>query len=143
MKSMRVFFLSELLEQKGLHVRVFTLKINSYNFAASLYPLEMGKPNVVFLKHIDVVHSREDSLWTYPPFAGIIADGFVWGRGAIECKSLGIMQLMAVSHFGKYIFLSGSPRMTHTNGIPTGRLSGIAHNHIPFYLQKKSCHLIK
>ena len=38
---------------------------------------------------------------------------------------------------GKYIFLSGSPRMANINGIPTGRLSGIVHNHIPFYLQKK------
>jgi hypothetical protein len=38
---------------------------------------------------------------------------------------------------GKYIFLSGSPELTDTNGIPTGRLSGIAHNNIPFYLHKK------
>lgn len=92
-------FLSELSEQKGLHVRVFTQEINSYNFAASLYPLELGKPNVIFLNHIDVVPSGEDSLWTYPPYSGTIADGFVWGRGAIDCKSLGIMQLMAVAHF--------------------------------------------
>ena len=92
-------FLSELSEQKGLHVRVFTQEINSYNFAASLYPLELGKPNVIFLNHIDVVPSGEDSLWTYPPYSGTIADGFVWGRGAIDCKSLGIMQLMAIAHF--------------------------------------------
>jgi hypothetical protein len=38
---------------------------------------------------------------------------------------------------GKYIFLSGSPELTDTKGIPTGRLSGIAHNNIPFYLHKK------
>ena len=92
-------FLSELAAQMGLHVKVFTNEINSYNFAASLYPLECGKPNVVFLNHIDVVPSGEDSLWTYPPFDGVIADGFVWGRGAIDCKSLGIMQLMAVYHY--------------------------------------------
>jgi carboxypeptidase PM20D1 len=95
-------FLSALSEQKGLNVRVFTKEINSYNFAASLYPLESGKPNVVFLSHIDVVPSGEDSLWTYPPFDGVIADGFVWGRGAIDCKSLGIMQLLAISHFVGY-----------------------------------------
>jgi carboxypeptidase PM20D1 len=92
-------FLSELATQMGLHLKIFTCETNSYNFAASLYPLEEGKPNVVFISHVDVVPPGEDSLWTYPPFGGVIADGFVWGRGAIDCKSLGIMQLIAIAHF--------------------------------------------
>ena len=92
-------FLSELAAQMGLYVKIFTDEFNSYNFAASLYPLESGKPNVVLLSHIDVVPPGEDSLWCYPPFGGVIADGFVWGRGAIDCKSMGIMQLMAISHY--------------------------------------------
>lgn len=37
---------------------------------------------------------------------------------------------------GKMIFLSGSPELNHTNGILTGRLSGIVNHHIPNYLQK-------
>ncbi len=37
---------------------------------------------------------------------------------------------------GKMIFLQGSPQMHKTNGIPTGRLSGIVAHHIPSYLQK-------
>lgn len=37
---------------------------------------------------------------------------------------------------GKMIFLQGSPRLTKTGEIPTGRLSGIVANHVPFYLQK-------
>ncbi|NNC85350.1 MAG: GH3 auxin-responsive promoter family protein [Bacteroidia bacterium] len=37
---------------------------------------------------------------------------------------------------GKMIFLSGSPELTKTNGIHTGRLSGIVNHHIPNYLQK-------
>ena len=37
---------------------------------------------------------------------------------------------------GKLIFLSGSPEMESTNGIATGRLSGIVHNHVPSYLKK-------
>ena len=37
---------------------------------------------------------------------------------------------------GKMIFLQGSPVMGKTNGIPTGRLSGIVAHHVPAYLQK-------
>ncbi len=37
---------------------------------------------------------------------------------------------------GKMIFLQGSPTLTKTGNILTGRLSGIVAHHIPFYLQK-------
>lgn len=37
---------------------------------------------------------------------------------------------------GKMIFLQGSPVLDDTNGIPTGRLSGIVAHHVPGYLQK-------
>lgn len=37
---------------------------------------------------------------------------------------------------GKMIFLQGSPEMTETSGIKTGRLSGIVAHHVPRYLQK-------
>ncbi|MGB6036599.1 MAG: GH3 auxin-responsive promoter family protein [Cryomorphaceae bacterium] len=37
---------------------------------------------------------------------------------------------------GKMIFLQGSPVLGNTNGIPTGRLSGIVAHHVPGYLQK-------
>ncbi len=36
---------------------------------------------------------------------------------------------------GKMIFLQGSPELETTNGIPTGRLSGIVAHHVPKYLQ--------
>jgi hypothetical protein len=36
---------------------------------------------------------------------------------------------------GKMIFLSGSPFLTMTSGIPTGRLSGIVNHHVPAYLR--------
>ena len=36
---------------------------------------------------------------------------------------------------GKLIFLSGSPTLTETAGIKTGRLSGIVNHHVPGYLR--------
>lgn len=37
---------------------------------------------------------------------------------------------------GKMIFLQGSPELSETNGVPTGRLSGIVAHHVPKYLTK-------
>jgi carboxypeptidase PM20D1 len=92
-------FLANACREMGLHVRLFTEETNSYNFSASLYPLEMGKPNIVFLTHIDVVPEGDADLWTHPPFAGVIADGHVWGRGAFDNKGHGVMQLFALLSF--------------------------------------------
>lgn len=36
--------------------------------------------------HLDVVPVPEPAAWTHPPFAGVIADGFVWGRGTLDDK---------------------------------------------------------
>ena len=94
-------FFSTVARQKGLHVEVLTDEPASFNFTASLYPLESEKPNIVLLNHIDVVPATEEveHEYTYPPFAGTIADGKVWGRGAIDNKGMGVMQLLAMEEF--------------------------------------------
>jgi carboxypeptidase PM20D1 len=89
-------FLAGVCAANGLIVEYFTVEKDSYNFAASLYPLSLGKPNIILINHIDVVPEGDTTMWTYPPYSGTIADGHVWGRGAIDAKGLGIMQLMAM-----------------------------------------------
>jgi len=46
-----------------------------------------AKP-VAFLAHLDVVpvEPGTEAEWTHPPFSGAIADGAVWGRGALDNK---------------------------------------------------------
>lgn len=43
---------------------------------------------IVMMAHMDVVpvEAGSESSWTHPPFAGDIADGFVWGRGTLDDK---------------------------------------------------------
>jgi len=52
-------------------------------------------PPLLLYNHLDVVPA-EPSHWTHPPFSGDVADGCVWGRGALDMKSIAVMQLLTM-----------------------------------------------
>lgn len=51
---------------------------------------------ILLAAHMDVVPAEpgQADKWTYPPFQGKIADGFIWGRGALDYKQsvMGILE---------------------------------------------------
>ena len=51
------------------------------------WPGTTSEPAALFLAHMDVVPVDDPDRWTHPPFAGVVDDEFVWGRGAIDDKS--------------------------------------------------------
>jgi acetylornithine deacetylase/succinyl-diaminopimelate desuccinylase-like protein len=53
------------------------------------------EPALVLLSHIDVVPASPE-FWSVPPFAAEQRDGFLWGRGSVDTKSLGIAGLEAL-----------------------------------------------
>ncbi|MEX0786352.1 MAG: M20/M25/M40 family metallo-hydrolase, partial [Dehalococcoidia bacterium] len=53
-----------------------------------------GRP-MVLLNHTDVVPVEREG-WDEEPFAGLIKDGVIWGRGAVDMKGMGIMELIAM-----------------------------------------------
>ena len=44
-------------------------------------------PRLALMAHEDVVPAEAQN-WTEPPFDGLVKDGYVWGRGAIDVKNL-------------------------------------------------------
>ncbi|MEH6558660.1 MAG: M20 family peptidase [Oceanicoccus sp.] len=67
-----------------------------------LYKWQGSNPNlkpIMLTGHYDVVPvvSGSEGDWNYPPFAGMVADGYVWGRGAMDDKSGVIVMLEAAA----------------------------------------------
>ena len=69
-------------------------------------------PPVVLMGHQDVVPviPGTEDRWTHPPFAGEIADGWIWGRGAMDDKATVVAILEAVESLLADGF---RPRRTH------------------------------
>ena len=74
--------------------------INDYSLLYTWVGTEPTLPPVVLLGHLDVVpvEPATEREWTYPPFSGTIADGYIWGRGAMDDKVAVLGALEAVEH---------------------------------------------
>ncbi len=53
---------------------------------------------VIFAAHMDVVPTENEADWKHPPFGGVIAEGYFWGRGARDYKS-GLMSMMEAAEY--------------------------------------------
>jgi succinyl-diaminopimelate desuccinylase len=45
-----------------------------------------GAPHLMFAGHTDVVPPGDETRWSHPPFAGEVANGELYGRGAVDMK---------------------------------------------------------
>jgi acetylornithine deacetylase/succinyl-diaminopimelate desuccinylase-like protein len=82
------------IEREGLAVEIAEAAPGRGNLAARL-PGTGERPGLVLHHHVDVVPA-ERRHWSVDPFGGIVERGFVYGRGALDMKSVGVVQLMAV-----------------------------------------------
>src|SRR5689334_20559824 len=86
-------FLQQLLTKEGIDARL----VGDDPARQSVYARLASGSNekaLLLLHHIDVVPA-DAARWTKPPFGGVVASGYIWGRGALDIKSLGIAELMA------------------------------------------------
>jgi acetylornithine deacetylase/succinyl-diaminopimelate desuccinylase-like protein len=77
-------FVRGLLAEAGLEPEIVARDPARPNLVARLRGNGGGEP-LLLQGHVDVVTTAGQS-WTRPPFSGELADGFVWGRGAVDMK---------------------------------------------------------
>ncbi|HEY2719190.1 MAG TPA: M20/M25/M40 family metallo-hydrolase [Solirubrobacteraceae bacterium] len=80
-----------LLEGLGCEVRLLAAAPERPNLIARIAG-RGERPPLLLQGHVDVVAARGE--WQHPPFAGELADGYVWGRGALDMKG-GVAMLLA------------------------------------------------
>jgi carboxypeptidase PM20D1 len=70
--------------------------VNDYSLLYTWEGQGTGAP-ILLLAHLDVVpvEAGTEADWTQPPFAGNVADGYVWGRGALDDKASAVAILAA------------------------------------------------
>jgi acetylornithine deacetylase/succinyl-diaminopimelate desuccinylase-like protein len=85
-------FLRDFLAAEGVESTVYDAGSNRLSLSAALPGSTDLKP-LVLLNHTDVVPVEEE-YWTAEPFGGMVRDGQIWGRGALDMKGMGIMELM-------------------------------------------------
>lgn len=122
-------YLKNQCSERGLFIETLSDNTGCINFAASLYPLNLHKPNIIFLNHIDVVKAYDSTEWVYQPYKGIIADNKIWGRGSIDNKGQAIIQLFAIEKFIKQAAEQSLPyniTLLSVSGEETGGFTGSA-----------------
>ncbi len=69
--------------------------VNQYSLLYTWQGSEAGLWPALFMAHQDVVPVVPGTMdeWVYPPFEGAIAEGYIWGRGALDVKS-GMMGML-------------------------------------------------
>jgi len=80
-----------LLEPLGVEVRILGHEPERPNLLARLTG-RGERPPLLLQGHVDVVAAQ--GRWEHPPFAGELADGYLWGRGALDMKG-GVAMMLA------------------------------------------------
>src|SRR4051812_37681631 len=84
-------YLAARLREVGYEVTVLEPVPTRANLVARYRGDGRAQP-LLLTAHLDVVEA-DASKWQQPPFAGVIADGCLWGRGAIDMKNMAAMSV--------------------------------------------------
>jgi succinyl-diaminopimelate desuccinylase len=118
--------IEKVLKDAGFEVHRVTFVEPGTDPIDNLYArIGTAAPHLTFAGHTDVVPPGDPSKWTHPPFAAEIADGVLYGRGAVDMKgSIACMLAAALDH----VAASGGKPKGSLSFLITGDEEGIAVN---------------
>lgn len=89
-----VQFLGAVLDREGIPWTAYPFAPGRASLVARLKG-SGAEPPLCLVSHTDVVPSEAEH-WPYPPLGGVVADGYVWGRGALDMKGMGAIELQTL-----------------------------------------------
>lgn len=84
------------LKELGLEPKIYESAPGRANVVVRVEGENPSLPALVLHGHLDVVPA-DPSNWTVDPFEGVIKDGMLWGRGAVDMKDMDAMMLTATA----------------------------------------------
>ena len=87
------------LAEVGIASELIVTGENRVNVVAKIEGSNQSRPGLVLHGHLDVVPVNAAD-WSVDPFGGIIKDGYIWGRGAVDMKDMDAM-ILAVARAWK------------------------------------------
>lgn len=79
-------YLKAILDREGIPSEILELEPGRGNLIARLKG-SGKKPPLLLMGHLDVVGVERDK-WTVEPFGGVVKDGYIYGRGALDDKGM-------------------------------------------------------
>ena len=80
------------LAEVGIQSKFYESAPNRVSVVARIEGTDSSRPGLVVNGHLDVVPANADD-WSVDPFSGLIKDGCIWGRGAVDMKNMDAMML--------------------------------------------------
>ena len=87
-------YVAGVLAAEGVETQVLEYASGRGSAVARLRGSGEGQP-LLLMAHLDVVPAQAQD-WTHPPFASDVAEGYVWGRGAVDTKNATAIQMTAL-----------------------------------------------
>ncbi|HEX3519161.1 MAG TPA: M20/M25/M40 family metallo-hydrolase, partial [Solirubrobacteraceae bacterium] len=93
-------YLAGHLEQAGFECELLGAEETRPNLVARLRGHDPDGPTLCYLGHVDTVLA-DPADWTCDPWSGEIADGYLWGRGALDMKSQVAAEIAAAASLAR------------------------------------------
>ena len=91
------------LEEVGIPAQILESAPNRASVVANLEGTDSSLPGLVVHGHLDVVPANAAD-WSVDPFSGLIKDGCIWGRGAVDMKNMDAMMLAVFRLWARHGF---------------------------------------
>jgi acetylornithine deacetylase/succinyl-diaminopimelate desuccinylase-like protein len=96
------------LAEVGIASKLYESAPNRVSVVARIEGADATRPGLVINGHLDVVPANADD-WSVDPFSGLIKDGCIWGRGAVDMKNMDAMMLAVFRLWARHKY---QPRRT-------------------------------